>query len=279
MKVYVYCTLWNEEKILPYFIRHYSQFCDKLIFYDNGSSDMSVDIIKSYPNTEVREYDTSGTLNDSVHVKIKEQSILEAKKEGADFAIVVDCDEFIYHKNIKQFLSDKSSEFSIFYPIGYQMVSNDFPTTSGQIYDEVNTGSPDAWYCKPVLINLRLVDFIKYDDGLHEMFGFPYSRFSGKVYHPIPEELRPLGQYGNEKWGNITHLMKSIDLYLDHDLKLLHYKFIDRNHLKSRYLAYMSRLSESNRLKGLGNHYEKSINNNSIDLDFDNLIKKSIRII
>ena len=274
MKIHLYCTLWNEEKILPYFIKHYSQFCDKMIFYDNESTDLSALIINSHPKTELRSYSTNNTLDDGVHVALKEKAVIEAKKEGADFVIVVDCDEFIYHPNLIELLSNEMSETCVFYPIGFQMVSERFPTTSGQIYDEINLGKPDGWYCKPVLINLNLSDYIKFDAGIHEIFK-RHSKISGKIYHPIPERLRPGGEYEDKTWGNIHHLIEHSDLYTDHPLKLFHYKFIGRDYVKSRYQMYATRNSHDNQSKGYGVQYQRAIENNTIDRDFDELIKEA----
>lgn len=273
MKIHLYCTLWNEEKILPYFIKHYSQFCDKMIFYDNESTDLSALIINSHPKTELRSYSTNNTLDDTVHVNIKERAIIEAKKEGADYAIVVDCDEFLYHPNMREFLHEAKSQFSLFYPIGFQMVSEKFPTTSGQIYDEIRTGKPDGWYCKPVLVNLKLVNRVKFLGGIHDISSDIPSEISGKIYHPIPEELRQSGQYGGKTWGNLHHLVSSADRYLNHDLKLFHYKFIGRDYVKSRYQMYAARNSNLNKRIGHGLQYQRSIENNTIDQDFDELIK------
>ena len=30
MKIWAYAICWNEEKILPYYLRHYEKFCDKI---------------------------------------------------------------------------------------------------------------------------------------------------------------------------------------------------------------------------------------------------------
>jgi glycosyltransferase involved in cell wall biosynthesis len=279
MRVWAYCTEWNEERMIPYYIRHYSQFCEKIIFYDNESTDRSREIIESYPNTEVRVYQTGGVLNDQMHVDLKEMCILEAKKNGVDYAIVSDCDEFIYHEDILKFLDTHLDLHSVLYPIGYQMVSDTFPKTEGNIYDEINIGKPDGWYCKPILINLHLIESVKFTEGCHEIYYPPKSRLLADVYHPIPKNKRPNGQIGNKKWGNLHHLADSAPSYTDHDLKLLHYKYVGREYLKARYQEYARRIGRANKIKGYGSHYQKALDENKIDLEFDNLISKAEKVI
>jgi glycosyltransferase involved in cell wall biosynthesis len=47
MKVGLTAPCFNEERFLPYFLRHYSTFCDKIFIFDNCSTDKSKEIIKS----------------------------------------------------------------------------------------------------------------------------------------------------------------------------------------------------------------------------------------
>ena len=69
--VHVYALCWNEEKILPYFLRHYGRIASKIVIYDNESSDRSVEIIRSYPNTEVIPYSTDEKIDDFRWLGIK----------------------------------------------------------------------------------------------------------------------------------------------------------------------------------------------------------------
>jgi len=46
MTIDVFTTCYNEEIILPYFIRHYKQFARNITIYDNMSTDNSINIIE-----------------------------------------------------------------------------------------------------------------------------------------------------------------------------------------------------------------------------------------
>ena len=44
MKIACYTITYNEELMLPHFIKHYKQFCDKIVVYDNMSTDRTKEI-------------------------------------------------------------------------------------------------------------------------------------------------------------------------------------------------------------------------------------------
>ena len=56
--VYAYFLCYNEEYILPHLINYYSKFCDKITFLDNKSTDKSIEIINSFPNTSIIRCDS-----------------------------------------------------------------------------------------------------------------------------------------------------------------------------------------------------------------------------
>ena len=36
MRIHVYTVSWNEEKIMPHFLRFYGAVADRIVVYDNG---------------------------------------------------------------------------------------------------------------------------------------------------------------------------------------------------------------------------------------------------
>lgn len=52
-RIHVYTICWNEERFLPYFLRHYGAFAEEITVFDNGSDDNSVAIARAFPNTRV----------------------------------------------------------------------------------------------------------------------------------------------------------------------------------------------------------------------------------
>ena len=270
MKIWAYVTVWNEERMLPYYLRHYSQFCERIIVLDNESTDGTVGICEEWPIVEVRTYSTEETLNDYIHLDLKHKCIEEARG-NADYIIVSDCDEFIVHPNLVEFL--KENTYPVIFPAGFQMVSWTFPKGDGQIYDEVKTGVPDPWYSKPILINPNKIESLEWIEGCHEIQ--LNSKIDGEILHPVPKEIRPTVDWNGHAWGRWKMQFELLDTYNDFPIKLLHYKFMSADYVRSKYIQYKKRNSIQNKENGLANHYD---NTNNIDNEINLLYDKAITV-
>jgi glycosyltransferase involved in cell wall biosynthesis len=221
MKVWVYAVCWNEEDILPYFLRHYSQFCEKIIIYDNHSTDQSQSIIRAYPDTQLRMFDSGNTLRDDIHIRIKNNCWKEALGK-ADYVVLCDMDEFLYTSHMVQFLQQKQDEgITLFKPMGCTMVSEEFPTWDGMIYDKIRSGFPNSTVDKLCLFSPEAIDEINFEPGCHE--------------------ANPLGR---------------IRLYESKgDLKLLHFHHLGLQYTLARHQRMRKRLSRINCKMGWGTYY------------------------
>ena len=124
MVTHLYAISWNEEIIMPYFLRHYSQFCDKMVIFDNESTDSTPDIVKSFPKAELRSWSSNNQLNDMLYLVIKNNAYKESRGI-ADWVIVCDSDEFLYHPKIVQLL-EAYKKIGINFPKveGFDMIPN-----------------------------------------------------------------------------------------------------------------------------------------------------------
>ena len=57
MKVTLYTICYNEQEMLPYFLNHYSKMVDKIVVYDNQSTDNSRKILESFKDCELEIID------------------------------------------------------------------------------------------------------------------------------------------------------------------------------------------------------------------------------
>lgn len=164
MKIQTYILARNEELLMPYIIRHYSQFSDIIILINN-STDKTIEIAHN-SGAEIWKYKDTNAFS------LEEVDGMKAncwKESNADWVIVVDADEFVYHPEIVRVLSE--SKATIIHPTFHNMFSEVFPTTKGQIYDEVTMGSDgDIWLSKMNVFKPREITNMNWGPGGHSAY-------------------------------------------------------------------------------------------------------------
>lgn len=184
MKIETFAVCHNEQAILPYFFRHYSQYGSVTIF-DNNSTDNSIEIAKRN-NAHIFQFSTDNEFREDILTNIRNICWKESK---ADWVMVVDIDEFIYHKNLIQIL--ETIEGTVILPRMFNMYSDIFPTTEGQIYDEVKFGV--EFNSKMSLFRPKEIKDINFEPGMH--FANPEGNFNLNFTSPIIEmHFKNLGQ-------------------------------------------------------------------------------------
>ena len=266
IKVWAYCLAWNEERMLAYYLRHYTSFCERVIVYDNESTDNSREICLQFPNVEFRTFSTNNTFDDFAHIEIKTQCVHEARNK-ADFVIVTDCDEFVYHENLLEFLNEAKGKYSVLYPAGFDMVSDKFPTTVGSIFNEVKSGVPNPWYSKPVILDPNSVFEFSWVEGCHELVNDTLKAF-GEIHHIVEDHEIPIEKpYRGHMWPRYKKQFEVLDRFTKHPLKLLHCKFLGIDYVAERHEAYSTRLSDENVKSELANHYAEDLQNKFAELN------------
>jgi glycosyltransferase involved in cell wall biosynthesis len=215
MKIEVYIMARNEERMIPYLIRHYSQFA-KIILLEGNSSDRTVELATSLGAT-VMQYDTKDELSDQTHIDIKNECW---KGSTANWIMVVDADEFIYHPDLINILSNIDA--TIIQPSFHNMFSDKFPTIKGQIYDEVRYGTEDGgiWKSKPII--------------------FKPSQIVSMNWHPGSHFASPV--------GNVKYNYES-------GIKILHMRFLSKEYVLEHYNSQSYRMAEDNKKNGWGVQY------------------------
>lgn len=210
MNIEAYIITWNREDIIHLTINHYKQFCSKVTIFDNFSDDRTREIAE-WMDCEVKLFGKAGVLDDGEYLKIKNNCWKGSK---ADWVIVCDDDEILYHPDIVNFLSQsKSNGITIFNTEGYSMFSNDLPEES---FLEIKTGIKDSKYSKKIIFNPSKVTDIGYVFGCHESNPKGRLVYEGGLsllhYHAIggaqrminrhaQYEERRIKSYVNMKWG------------------------------------------------------------------------------
>lgn len=157
-----------EAEMIGYTIRHYQTFATKIVVHVcTQSNDGTRDVAESY-GVDVRPWDTAGKLNDGMAAILKNTCWLGTP---AEWVVCVDCDELLYFPTGAEvaLASYTRTGAAVIKPCGFEMFSDTFPTTNGQIYDEVKMGArDDKWYAKPVLFSPRKVLESGFGIGAHE---------------------------------------------------------------------------------------------------------------
>lgn len=215
--IHVYTVCWNEEKFLPFFLDHYGSFCEKIIVYDNESTDSTLHILAQNPKVEVVTYKTNNQINDDVYQQIK-NNVWKRSRGKADYVIVCDLDELLYAKtgDIKSIL--KQTNKTVFRPDGYEMMSENFPMYNKPLRQQCK-GLFSEYYCKKIIFDPHNIVDINYYPGCHEA-----------------------DPRGFVKTGTSEFL-------------LLHYKRLGVDYVVNRYRAFEARLSQQNIDNKMGLHY------------------------
>jgi len=213
MNIEAYIIAWNEIEIIHLTIRHYQKFCSKVFIFDNYSDDGTFEKAQEM-GCEVTRFGIQGQLDDTEYLKIKNSAW---KGSEADYVIICDADEIIYHPDIEDiFYQARLHRATVIPTLGYNMVSHEMPQEE---FLELRRGSTNTSYSKVAVFSPSLTS-INYGYGCHM--------------------ARPTG-----------HLKAH-----DERLFLLHYRSIGGpERLVKKHEIYRKRMSPKNMKFKLGIHY------------------------
>ncbi len=97
MKIAGITVAYNEGNMVKYVMPYYEKMgIDKLIVYDNMSTDDMCEKLSKYPFVEIRHFDTNGKFDDRKNSDLKEEVSYELLQEGYDWVYTGDFDEIVY---------------------------------------------------------------------------------------------------------------------------------------------------------------------------------------
>lgn len=157
----IFTITYNEEVILPYFIKWYrDRFPNcKIVVYDNESTDATKNICLSTPNLQYIPYHTGNKLSDSTYLKIKNNAW---KHADTDWVIVCDVDEFLKFDESMLNLVELNKE-TMFKSKGFNMCN----VEGLRDITEIKHGVRAIQYDKTILFNRKHLTEINYSAGCH----------------------------------------------------------------------------------------------------------------
>jgi hypothetical protein len=159
MRIVLYFINWNDSFYLPLINEHYGKFCERIVMFDNYSSDDSVIKARSL-GFEVHSFGMRGQLNDQHYLDVKNKCWKDSRDKGIDYVIVCDADEFV-EPDFKFLMTDYPSAPSV---KGFNMISDNIPKNS---FREINTGAPSVDYSKQAIFSPDRITEINYVHGCH----------------------------------------------------------------------------------------------------------------
>lgn len=219
--IHLYTVCWNEEYILNYFFKHYDSFVDRYVFYDDNSTDQTLDILSKHPKVEIRPYEYLHTDSFVLSTKELNNNSWKESRGSADWVITINVDEFLYTPQLKLYLDKcRKKGITAIPSLGYQMISNKRPSSNNNLTDLVTKGSPWVMMNKLCVFNPNKIIEVNQKVGRHE------AEPTGTVKYPLKDELL-----------------------------LLHYRYLSFKHTFDRNSDLQKKLGSLDKEKGWGHKY------------------------
>ena len=223
MKLIALCNFKNEEWILPIWLKRTSEFADEIIALDDGSTDNTYNLLISHPKVvKVIRNNPGRPFN---VLKNRQKLLAEAKNRNADWVIHLDADEImdIRLRDVKdELMSNNNVHRYFFKEITLWKNTEEYRTDRPEMYNRIHKG---------FAIMARVTPNIKWV--------FPYNRFLQYQYAFIKKNKRLSKKVS--LWSTLK--VENSNFVELHDIKKIHYHFVDWNKVIKTHMFYAVRKS------------------------------------
>lgn len=242
MRLHLYALCWNEERMLPYFFRHYRPLVERFFIFDDDSTDRSLEFLRTQPDVEVGNFSRDGDSYVLSAMRFYREA-WKASRNAADWVVVCNVDEHLYHRDLLGYLRRcRKRGVTAVRAVGYEMFAESFPETPRRLCDAIITGMRWDRLDKVAVFDPSAIDEIGYSPGRHNVAP------SGRVVFPT----RPT-------------------------VKLLHYKHLGLDYLVRRQAELRSRLLPGDVANNYGIQYLDDPE--TIRHDFETVSRAAVAVI
>lgn len=231
---------YNEMPILPWVVDYWKRFVRHVYVFDNGSTDGSVEYLKSFDFITVMNtsYMTGDKLSDLFNMWVKNSLY---KMLDSDFSYICDMDECLWCDDIEGFLDRfRNSKYKAVQPFYCHMICESTPQyQEGKLFHEYNKWCV-PWDPKCLLFDNTKIDEIYFTPGAHEARALKWT----EVY------TYPIGVY------------------------CFHLRYLSLDYMIKRRDMYSVRLSELNKKMTWGAHLQYT--DERLKQDYDDMWSKKI---
>jgi hypothetical protein len=225
MIVHLYAQCWNDALMLPFFFRHYDVLVDRYFIYDDGSTDGSWELLQAHRKVDARRFSRTIPESFALSEQVFSDQCWKESRGRADWVIVIDLDEHLFHSFGRAYLTRCRSEGVTVIPaLGFQMISEREPTPDNNLCLDFTMGAPWEPMMKIGIFDPAAITEINFAVGRHT------SDPTGRICVPKRDELL-----------------------------LLHYKYMGLEQTHRRHQELRSRLGSVDIQRGWGHKYSWSV--------------------
>ncbi len=225
MRIDLHTRCFNDAHMLGFMFRHYDPIVTRYVVYDDGSTDGSLDMLRAHPRVEILNQEQFQDPTSRVLTSLAwAQECWKSSRGQADWVIVTDIDEHLYHPDLGYYLSScKRNGVTMIPALGFQMLADDVPERDALLCKDLTIGAP--W------MQMNKLSIFSPDD--------------------VTETNYVVGRHTAAPSGNIV-------LPMADELLLLHYKYVGREATQQRHEAYGLRLRARDDEMSWGHKYRWS---------------------
>jgi glycosyltransferase involved in cell wall biosynthesis len=225
--VHLYTMSWNEADIAGFFLSHYGPWVDRVVVYDDGSTDGTVELLRACPRVEVRRFARAFADSFVESQRHLYNHVWKESRGRADWVVITALDEHLHvpGEKMRRFLARMRDREVTYVPaLGYQMIADDLPPKNELLCRARTLGAPFWEMNKLSLFDPNAIEETNFLHGRHT------AEPSGRLRLPERDELL-----------------------------LLHYKYVGLQRTYERTKLLRTGLGERDLANGWGHRYSWSL--------------------